>query len=331
MENANQQSLISIVIPVLNREALLPRTLDSILNQTLRPFDVILVDNGSDDDSLALMESRAIRLNEAGIKTKVIIEKRRGQSSARNAGLREVSTPYVMWFDSDDEMEHDHLGTIQEELIAHPETDLMWFDIKTLDDDGWSETIAVDDSDLIRGHLLHSTLANARYVVKTKLVSELGGFDESLNAWEDVELGTRLLCAAENGRKFRREPMVIVHPHADSVTGSRFSDKSSTLESALDLCENALRRYGREDDTIWVDVRRMILSGLYAKEGNRSLSTRLSDKVLDRTKSARNRIALGFVRDTVAYFGRGGSTIAKALIGVKGGEKEGRKGTSRGL
>lgn len=308
---------------MLNREKLLPRTLQSVINQTLRPFDFILVDNGSEDGTAEVIRKWVPRIEKSGIRVKTITEPRRGPCQARNSGLNIVETEYVMFFDSDDEMLPNHLKFIHEELTKRPETDLLWFDIKEQDEDGWSKLRAINDKNIMRGHILHATLACARFVVRTELIKQLGGFDESISAWEDLELGVRLLLASKNSRKMNYEPQAIIHPHRESITGSSFSSKSYSLEKSLDLCEDALRRSGRHDDIIWVNVKRMVLSGLYAREGNKKSSERLSDRVLDRTEKGGHRVALGFVRDTVTYFGRGGCAIAKALIRTdKGSKKE---------
>ena len=314
MDDKQQHPLLTVVIAVLNRKELLPRTLQSVLSQSFKSFKLFVVDNGSVDGTLDVIESWLPRFEKAGIEARKLTESRQGLSRARNRGIAETDTPYVMFFDSDDEMLPTHLEKIAEELTANPATELLWFDINERDSDGWTTLKTVNDENVIRGHLLHATLASARFVVKTELIKTLGGFDESLLAWEDLEIGVRLLCSANNKRKRYGEPTAVIHTHADSITGTSFSGKSAMLERSLDLCEDALKRYGKAEEAIWVDVKRMVLAGLYAREGSKDLSVRLSDKVLDKTGSAGRRIALGFVRDTVAYFGRGGCAVGKALI-----------------
>lgn len=321
MESEKEKKRLTVIISVLNREELLPRTLDSILRQTFKNFELIIVDNGSDDGTVRVIEKYLPKLKEAGIETRWMEERKRGISAARNKGLTAVGTEWVMFFDSDDEMEPWHLKSIHEELTARPATDLLWFDIKEVDEEGWTKVRSVDDADIMRGHILHATLGSARFAVSTELIRSLGGFDESILAWEDLELGVRLLCAAKSARKLNCEPGMRVYRHEDSITGSTFSSKNGDIEHAMDLCEDALRRSGRQEDTVWVDVKRMVVAGHYAREGERGMSSRLSDKVLDRTARARNRIALGFVRDTVAYFGRGGCAIGKALVRKDKGSK----------
>lgn len=89
---------ISIIIPVYNVEKYLRECLDSILNQTLKEFEVILVDDGSPDNSGIICDEYANRDS----RFKVIHKKNAGVSAARNTGLKEAKGKWVTFIDSDD-------------------------------------------------------------------------------------------------------------------------------------------------------------------------------------------------------------------------------------
>lgn len=102
-ENAAQEDkvfgpLVSIVVPVYNAQRYLDETLDSILQQTYASIEVILVDDGSQDDSLALCRRRQAEDE----RIRVIAQENAGPSAARNRGLREARGEYLMFVDSDD-------------------------------------------------------------------------------------------------------------------------------------------------------------------------------------------------------------------------------------
>ena len=95
---------ITIVIPVYNRAHIVGRTLESVAHQTLRPLDVILVDNNSSDNSYEVLQAWK-QANEApDFRVTVLSETKQGACAARNRGLAEVTTPYVMFFVSVDVM-----------------------------------------------------------------------------------------------------------------------------------------------------------------------------------------------------------------------------------
>ncbi|MBQ3182949.1 MAG: glycosyltransferase [Clostridia bacterium] len=90
--------LISIIVPVYNVEAYLTKCLDSILEQSYKNIEVILVDDGSIDNSGPICDEYAVRDQ----RIKVIHQKNAGLSGARNAGLEVIVGDYIMFVDSDD-------------------------------------------------------------------------------------------------------------------------------------------------------------------------------------------------------------------------------------
>ena len=100
----NNTAPITIVMPVRDRASVVGRTLESIERQTFRPLSVVIVDNGSTDITPEIVEKWRRRVDGDDFKVTVVTEPRPGASAARNRGLREVESEYVMFFDSDDEM-----------------------------------------------------------------------------------------------------------------------------------------------------------------------------------------------------------------------------------
>lgn len=95
---ANYNSKISIIVPVYNVEHELSRCLDSILNQSYRNFEVILVDDGSTDRCPSMCDAFVMKDS----RVRVIHKTNGGLSSARNAGLRIASGEWILYVDSDD-------------------------------------------------------------------------------------------------------------------------------------------------------------------------------------------------------------------------------------
>jgi len=89
---------ISIVIPVYNAGEYLKNCLESILNQTLKYFELIAVDDGSTDDSLKILEKYAL----CDKRIKLLKQMHLGAGEARNKGLKSASGKYVMFLDADD-------------------------------------------------------------------------------------------------------------------------------------------------------------------------------------------------------------------------------------
>lgn len=114
-------STISVIIPVYNNERYLPRCCASVLAQTYRDIEVILVDDGSTDGTPALCD----RIAREDARVKVVHQRNGGEGAARNAGLKEASGTWVMWVDSDDWIEDWWISYFVEHMRRHSQADVI--------------------------------------------------------------------------------------------------------------------------------------------------------------------------------------------------------------
>ena len=110
MEEERRPVLISVIIPVYNVVDLLPKCVDSIRRQTYRNLEIILVDDGSTDNSGALAEKMALEDK----RIRVFHKENGGSSSARNLGISKAQGDYIGFVDSDDYIEPE----MYEKLLA---------------------------------------------------------------------------------------------------------------------------------------------------------------------------------------------------------------------
>lgn len=309
----NTQPLLTVVVPVRDRVEIVTRTLDSIASQTCRPFRLTIVDNGSTDGTRELVERWARSHSDESLAVEVLSEPKPGAAAARNRGLTAVTTPYVCFFDSDDVMTPGHLQSVADELKRMPDTDILYFDVATVDSDGWSTVKSVNDSDVLRGHIFHSSLSTLRYVALTGLVREAGGWDEECSYWDDYELGVRLLLSAKNVRKLHGEPQVYIYSSEESISGPSFLSRAGLGEVALDKIERSLSAAGLTLPLKWVDCRRAILAANYRREGGAPQAHALLDSVLER-QTAADMLRLRLVYAVQRLFGSGGSMLSRYLF-----------------
>ena len=107
--------LISIIIPVYNREKYIEECLNSILSQTFNDYEILLIDDGSNDNTGIICDKYA----EENKKIKVFHKKNGGVSSARNLGLRCAKGKWIIFVDSDDVLAKESL-TIMNSIINKP-------------------------------------------------------------------------------------------------------------------------------------------------------------------------------------------------------------------
>lgn len=104
--------LISVIVPVYNTKQYLPRCIDSNLNQSFTDFEILLIDDGSTDESGRICDSYAVKDE----RILVFHKENGGVSSARNIGLKNAKGEWVCFLDSDDEMLSGGMQVIANEI-----------------------------------------------------------------------------------------------------------------------------------------------------------------------------------------------------------------------
>ena len=120
--------MVSVIIPIYNRQKYLARCFDSIINQTVSDLEIILVDDGSADDSGRICDAYA----EKDKRFRVIHKENGGVSSARNLGLEKASGKYVLFVDSDDEVSGNYFEALNE-MTGKNDCDMYMFSCRLSD------------------------------------------------------------------------------------------------------------------------------------------------------------------------------------------------------
>lgn len=113
-----EETLVSIIVPVYNTEKYLQRCIDSLLAQTYRNIEIILVNDGSTDDSLRIIHDAA----ENDSRIKVISQANKGLSSARNSGMAVAMGDYLLFCDSDDTVEPEWVDRLLNAAKEYPDS-----------------------------------------------------------------------------------------------------------------------------------------------------------------------------------------------------------------
>lgn len=109
----------SIIIPVYNKQDYLITTLQSVLNQIFTDYEVLVIDDGSTDDSVAVV------MQFSDPRIKLITQKNGGVSVARNRGIEEAAGQWICFLDADDWYHPEYLSELDKMTIAHPGCDVM--------------------------------------------------------------------------------------------------------------------------------------------------------------------------------------------------------------
>ena len=180
---------ISVVLPVHNRADVLPRAIESVIAQELSDFELIVVDDGSTDDSATLVESFAderIRL--------IRLDKNRGGNVARNEGIRAAHSPLIAFLDSDDRYLPNKLSFVVAEFDRRPKLDLLVDSFVKVQPPGSRKAEVVrrnpviDDRELFRTALFTRQLWKATPAITVRRdVALKAPFDETLRRLQDFD------------------------------------------------------------------------------------------------------------------------------------------------
>lgn len=304
---------LTVVVPVRNRATIVGRTLDSIHRQTFRPMKVVLVDNASTDNTREVLDNWASKVTADDFTVTVVSEPRPGASRARNRGLSEVTTPYVMFFDSDDVMRDNHVERVAKAIAAHPDAPLFFWDVAMVEDEGWLKVLGWRDRNLLRSHIFHGTLSTQRMTVATSVIRDAGGWNDLLAQWDDLELGMRLLLypgVEKSAIYITGEPTVLIYFQNESITGTDYSSVADNMMRTLDAMDSAVDASQRDDGEknmlhLWIDMRRVDLAGHLVREGKKDVALDIMNEILPGAPTLKDAMIMRSAYQMVRLFGRG--------------------------
>ena len=211
---------VSVIVPVYNGEATIVRSLESVLAQSYKDFELIIVDDGSTDGTGKLVHAMADR--EKRIRY-VRHDTNCGQSRARNTGIAASGGRYIAFQDSDDEWLPGKLQRQVDEMEASsPAVGMVYCLMYRVTPEGKkvfrAGKFGPDDADLYRQGLMYAFrgIGIQSCLFRHEVFDTCGGFDEQMKALEDMEL----LIRASRGYRFScvDEPFVLYYRGTDTVS-----------------------------------------------------------------------------------------------------------------
>jgi hypothetical protein len=177
---------VSIVTPCYNGAPFLAQTLQSAMRQTRPPLEVIVVDDGSTDESAAIAAG-------FGPPVRVIRQENRGESAARNRALADARGTHVLFLDADDLLAPEALERLAAAIADHPgAVGLMscaWF----TDDPGTTHLVKEAEAREFYPHIIGANIAPPHcWLTPIEIVREAGGFCETMRWFEDWDLWWRV-------------------------------------------------------------------------------------------------------------------------------------------
>lgn len=191
---------ISIVIPLYNKQNSIAATLQSVFAQTYTDYEVIVVDDGSTDDSFVV--AKQVIGERSEVRGKVIQKANGGVSSARNAGIMAASGEYIAFLDGDDLWHPEYLATLHQLIVDYPDAAIYGIGFSTMVGD---EIPKVVEPSTMRGELLDvwnnypgfwTGSSSSSSSSRARLI-EIGLFDTRMTHGEDIDMWWRLLLSGK--------------------------------------------------------------------------------------------------------------------------------------
>ena len=221
---------VSVVIPVFNAAAYVKETIDSALKQTYQHIEIVVVDDGSSDGSLALLRSYEPRI-------KVLSQANGGVSVARNRGVRESSGDILAFLDADDLWDPAKIERQISVLTRYPGALAVYCDHRIIDAEGNitgpSGALAQPrtSGQLLRNLLLGNFIISpSLMILRRTAFQQVGGFDESMRVTGDYDLWMRI--AATGPILYMLDTLVSYRRHGRNMfTGESLELHLDTLRS----------------------------------------------------------------------------------------------------
>ena len=276
---------ITVVIPAFNEAHFIKETLNSVWSQTAIPSEVIVVDDGSTDQTGAIAEASG---------AKVLRQKNRGLSAARNTGIHAASQQWIAFLDADDIWEPDKLESQWKVVKACQEVQMIFTDFMEFNTDGIIKASFLDGlehyqqvkRDEISSHIMYCEEESLRkqfhkgnfirpstVLIRRDLLIELGLFDETISHCEDLELWLRRRALTNTAVVER--PLMRYRDHKTSLSSNNYKMAFSMAHIADRVlaktelyADDAIDHYFSERPTLYLNL------GRFAEESGKILRAR---------------------------------------------------------
>lgn len=260
--------LLSVIIPIYNLEKYLRECIDSVLNQKKLDMEIILIDDGSTDDSFIICEEYA-NLDK---RFRVIHKENQGQAAARNDGLKLASGKYVLFLDGDDYWLVDVLDNIVNKTIGKQDLDMVLFNYCCCSDQERSllskgeHELESFDNDILNGKKMIERLLNENpnfnwypvlYIIKRDLLIDNSLFFEHGIVYEDVDWVYKMILKC-NTVMVSKEVLYCYRNRRSGSTSNNY--KYTTEYMKLNVIENNIKWI--ENNIIDIRLKKLLCNNL---------------------------------------------------------------------
>jgi glycosyltransferase involved in cell wall biosynthesis len=211
----SSKTRFSVIIPAFNSAAFIAKTLESALAQTHPPAEVIVINDGSTDETLQIVQG-------FGDRVRCISQENRGLPGARNTGIENAEYEWIALLDADDLWRADKLELQAAAILANPAADFVYTSCYTFYGDRMEKLLSAPPAFQVKQKLqtLVPFVPSSAVFRRSKAI-EVGGFDPTMRLTEDwdmwhrlINAGTEFAAVLEPVTLYRRSPTGLTHQQA---------------------------------------------------------------------------------------------------------------------
>lgn len=258
---ASNQPLVSIIIPIYNTEKYLSSCLDSILNQSYQDLDIILIDDGSTDNSGKIADN----YTKKDPRCRIFHQKNSGQSAARNLGLTKAKGEFISFIDADDKIKPDFIKNLLTPLLdSDASLSVCGMHYKRLRANS-AEDVYIKylrprhKSESLKAYILYLLAIDGRmYSSVNKLYrAEIAiklHFDTKLNFAEDTKFVLEYLAKTKSDPSFVLSPLYIYNFGTETSTINSTAIKWSNWQTAYQNLKSWLGPSPTAREKFWLHL-----------------------------------------------------------------------------
>lgn len=232
--------LISVYITNYNYARFLKKAIDSVLSQSFHDYELLIIDDGSTDDSKNIIEGYA-----SNPKIKIIYQHNKGLNVTNNIAIRAASGKYIIRLDADDHLVSNALEQMSGKLEANHELGMIFPNYYYIDekDQVIGEEIR-HDFDNNKVSLLDQPAHGACTMIRTDFLNEIGGYDESFNCQDGYELWIKFTQRYKVTNL--KQPLFYYRKHGANLT----SNEEMILQTRAKINQKYINKLQTNNNTL---------------------------------------------------------------------------------
>lgn len=209
---------VSVVIACYNYAKFVGSAIESVLNQHQRPHELIVVNDGSTDDSLEVIKNTLSRLNTTGVDVQVIDQQNQGVAAARNNGIKVATQDYIVCLDADDMLAPEYIQTLHGMMINDRGLGVAYSGLMMLNEDGsrFGKSGFPPEFDWEHQATPHNPPHNCipcAAMFRRDMWKRSGGYKQVYAPGEDAEFWTRGLSIGYRAKRVDNRPLFLYRLH----------------------------------------------------------------------------------------------------------------------